>query len=253
MKILIVEDEHKTAELLKELVEVYPNYTVVDICDSIDATVSYLRTHQQNLDIVFMDIQLSDGQCFEIFDKITVNIPVVFCTAYNDFALKAFKHKGIDYILKPFNEKDVHNAILKIQAFKDSFSRHTFQDVQLNEATNKEKAYQASFLIRLREKIYPVLVADIAYVYLENEVVFLYTFKGEKHIITKTLDDIENAVSPQQFYRINRQMIINRQAIKEVETYFNQRVVVQLTLPTPEKALVPRLKVSPFFSWIEMG
>ncbi len=253
MKVLIVEDERKTAELLKELVEVYPNYTVVGICDSIEATINYLGLHQQNLDILFMDIQLSDGQCFEIFDKIMVNLPVIFCTAYNDYALKAFKNRGIEYLLKPFNEKDVNNAILKIEALKDSFIKQAFKNLTLKQDINKGKTYQTSFLIRLREKIYPVLVADIAFVCLENEVIYLYTFKGEKHPITKTLDEIENAVPPQHFYRINRQMIINRLAIKEIETYFNQRIVVQLTIPTSEKVLVPRLKVPPFLSWIETG
>jgi two-component system, LytTR family, response regulator LytT len=117
----------------------------------------------------------------------------------------------------------------------------------------QKPTYQTSFLIRFREKIYPVLVTDIAFVYLENETAYLYNFKGEKHPIFKTLDEIENTVSPDQFYRINRQMLINRQAIKEIEPYFNQRIVVHLTVPTPEKALVPRLKVTPFLSWIEKG
>jgi two-component system, LytTR family, response regulator LytT len=253
MRILIVEDEHKTAVLLKEMIELYPDYTVIDICDSIEATVNYLRMHQENLDIVFMDIQLSDGQCFEIFDKITVNLPVVFCTAYNDYALKAFKNQGVEYILKPFNKKDIHNAILKIEGFKDSFTKHIVQHSHLREAMTKVKTYQTSFLIRLREKIYPVFVTDIAFVCLENEVVYLYNFTGEKYPILKTLDEIENVLSPQQFYRVNRQMIMNRLAIKEIETYYNQRVVVQSTVATTEQVIVPRLKVSPFLNWIEMG
>ncbi len=253
MRILIVEDEHKTAVLLKEMIELYPNYTVIGICDSIEATVSYLKIQQHYIDIIFMDIQLSDGQCFEIFDKITVNLPVIFCTAYNHLALKAFKNQGIEYLLKPFDEKDIHKAILKVETLKDSFVSHTFKNLNLKEVITKEKAFKTSFLIRLREKIYPVLVADIAFVYLENEVVYLYNFKGEKYPVLKTLDDIENAVSPQQFYRINRQVIINRQAIKEIEAYYNQRVIVHLTVPTPEQALVPRLKVPPFLSWIETG
>jgi two-component system, LytTR family, response regulator LytT len=251
MRILIVEDEHKTSVLLKEMIEVYPNYTVIGICDSIEATVSYLQIHQQNLDIVFMDIQLSDGQCFEIFDKITVNLPVVFCTAYSEYALKAFKNQGVEYILKPFEKKDIHNAILKIEAFKGSFTKQAFQNLHLNEAMIKVKTYQTSFLIRLREKIYPVFVADIAFVYLENEVVYLHSFKGEKYPVAKTLDEIENVISPQQFYRINRQMIINRMSIKEIETYYNQRVIVHLTVSTHEQALVPRLKVPLFLNWLE--
>ncbi len=250
MKILIVEDEHKTALLLKEFIEWHPTYSVVSMCDSIETAVPYLRQHQQDLDVVFMDIQLSDGQCFEIFDKISVNLPIVFCTSYDEYTLKAFKHHGIDFIVKPFSAMDIRQTIAKVEALKGRFTAHTlnFRDVLTQKPT-----YQTSFLIRFREKIYPVLVGDIAFVYLENETAYLYNFKGEKHPVFKTLDDIENVISPDEFYRISRQMIINRKAIKEIETYFNQRIVVHLTVPTPEKALVPRLKVSPFLSWVEKG
>jgi two-component system, LytTR family, response regulator LytT len=249
MKILIVEDEQKTALLLKEFIEWHPNYNVVAICDSVETAVHYLRQHQQDLDVVFMDIQLADGQSFEIFDKIAVNLPVVFCTSYNEFTLKAFKNHGIDYILKPFDASDIRQTIAKVEALKGNFREHTA--TTLKEVLTEKPSYQTSFLIRFREKIYPVPVSDIAFVYLENETAYLYNFKGEKHPIFKTLDEIEVAISPDDFYRISRQMIINKKAIKEIETYFNQRLVVHLKVPTPEQALVPRLKVAPFLSWIE--
>ncbi len=251
MKILIVEDEQKTALLLKEFIEWHPTYTVTAMCDSVESAVSYLRQHQQDLDVVFMDIQLSDGQSFEIFDKIAVNLPVVFCTSYNEYTLKAFKNHGIDYILKPFDAIDIRQTIAKVEALKGNFTAHTAHSLNFKEVLTEKPTYQTSFLIRFREKIYPVLVSDVAFVYLENETAYLYNFKGEKHPVFKTLDEIENVVSPDQFYRINRQMLINRKSIKEIETYFNQRIVVHLTVPIPEKALVPRLKVAPFLSWIE--
>jgi two-component system, LytTR family, response regulator LytT len=251
MKILIVEDEQKTALLLKEFIEWHANYNVVGICDSIETAVAYLRQHQQDLDVIFMDIQLSDGQSFEIFDKISVNLPVVFCTSYNEYTLKAFKNHGIDYILKPFDATDIRQTIAKVEALKGNFTAHTANT--LKEVLAEKRTYQTSFLIRFREKIYPVAVADIAFVYLENETAYLYGFKGEKHPVFKTLDEIENVVSPDQFYRINRQMLISKKSIKEIENYFNQRLVVHLTVPIPEKALVPRLKVAPFLSWIEKG
>jgi two-component system, LytTR family, response regulator LytT len=253
MKILIVEDEQKTALLLKEFIEWHANYNVVGICDSVESAVNYLRQHQQDLDVVFMDIQLSDGQSFEIFDKISVNLPVVFCTSYDEFMLKAFKNHGIDFILKPFNEIDIRQTIAKVEELKGRFVAQNFNNLNLKEDVTPKPTYQSSFLIRFREKIYPVPVADIAFIYLENETSYLYNFKGEKHPVFKTLDEIENVVSPDQFYRINRQMLISRKSIKEIETYFNQRLVVHLTVPIPEKALVPRLKVAPFLSWIEKG
>jgi two-component system, LytTR family, response regulator LytT len=253
MKILIVEDEQKTAELLKELIELQPTYSVVGICDSVKTAVNYLKLHQHNLDVVFMDIQLSDGQSFEIFDKVAVSLPVVFCTSYDEFLLKAFKNHGIDYILKPFNKKDIEQAIAKVEELKGSFTTHAFDNLNLKDLLIKDKTYQTSFLIRFREKIYPVLVADIAFVYLDHEVTYLYNFKGEKYSIFKTLDDIENAVSPHQFFRINRQMIVNRQAIKDIEGGFTTKTIVHLIVPTPEKAVVPRPKVTMFLSWVERG
>ncbi len=120
MNILIVENEHKSALLLKELIEIDPNCNVLDICDSIEATVNYLYANQQILDVVFMDVQLSDGQCYEIFNKITVTLPVVFCTAYDGLTSKDYKNHGIGYILKPFNKIDIKQAILKVEQLKSN-------------------------------------------------------------------------------------------------------------------------------------
>jgi two-component system, LytTR family, response regulator LytT len=131
MKILIIEDEQKTALMLKEFIEWHPTYSVVAICDSIETAVAYLRQHQQDLDVVFMDIQLSDGQCFEIFDKISVTLPVVFCTSYNEFTLKAFKNHGIDFIEKPFNENDIRLTIAKVEELKGRFVNNAFNTFNL--------------------------------------------------------------------------------------------------------------------------
>jgi len=252
MKVLIVEDEQRTAIMLKEFIEWHQNYTVMSICDSIEATVSYLRQHQQDLDVIFMDIELSDGQCFEIFDKISVNLPVVFCTSYDQYTMKAFKNRGIDFIVKPFSAEDIKKTIIKIEGLKGSFvAQNNPNSNSIKDVLTEKQNYQTSFLIRYREKMYPVLVADIAFIHLENEVVYLYNFKGEKHPIFKTLDEIESVISPHQFYRISRQMIVNRQAIKDIEPYFNQRVVIHLTISIPEQALVSRMKVTSFLAWIE--
>jgi len=118
MNVLIIEDELKTAILLKELIESNPNYYVDTIIDSVEKSVSYLKKEQDNIDLLFLDIQLADGQSFKIFEQIQIDIPVVFCTAYDEYVLQAFKNNGIDYILKPFEDKDIHNALEKIAKFK---------------------------------------------------------------------------------------------------------------------------------------
>ena len=249
MNILIIEDEKNTADLLKEFIEQHPRYLVANICDSIEDSINYLQKNHDKLDLIFMDIQLADGDSFEIFEQIEVTIPVVFCTAYDSFTLKAFKNNGIDYILKPVKEHDIEQAIAKIEQLKSSFGTNPIS--QIKDLLFKDQAYQTSFLVRFRDKMYPVLVSDIAFAYSHNEVVYLFKFNGEKHIVSKTLDGIENVVSPQQFFRINRQMIVNRKAINDIETYFNRKVVAHLCIEPPEKAIVSRLKVTPFLSWVE--
>ncbi|MFZ4542933.1 MAG: LytR/AlgR family response regulator transcription factor [Saprospiraceae bacterium] len=251
MRILIIEDEHKAAVLLKELIEFHSGYQVVHICDSIESSVTFLSNHQQDLDLLFMDIQLSDGQSFEIFEKIKVQRPVIFCTSYNEFTLKAFKNHGIDYILKPFNKDDIQMAIAKIEELKGNFTAHAPDISNIKEIVVREKTYQTSFLVRFKEKIYPVPIADIAFVHLDNEIAHLYTFKGEKHPIFKTMDEIENAIPPQDYYRINRQMIVHRNSIKEIENYFGQKLLVKLNIAIPEKALVSSKKATHFLSWVE--
>ena len=129
----------------------------------------------------------------------------------------------------------------------------TVSSLTANASFEKEKKTQISFSIRLEDRMYFVLVEQVACIYLDDKTVYLIDFKGGKHIIFKTLDSLEEAIPSQQFYRINRQLILNRQAIKDVETYPNQRIVVHLTIPTPENAIVPRAKVKPFLSWIEKG
>ncbi len=248
MNILIVEDENKTAELLKEFIEENEECLVVDICQSIENTVKYLTRNQSKLDLIFMDIQLADGECFEVFDQIEVTKPVVFCTAFDEFMLKAFKSNGIDYILKPFQQKDVEAAISKMGLIKSSFNDI---DKCIQETTPTKKSYQNSFIVRSREKMIPLAVENIAFIHLEHEVVYAHEFNGNRSAIFKTINEIEDAISPENFFRINRQMIINRQAIKDIEPFFNRKVIVNLTIPVTKKPIVSRLKVTSFLEWVE--
>jgi two-component system response regulator LytT len=252
MNILIIEDEPRTARLLKEFIlAVDDTHTVLGICDSVESTVQFLQTTPQRIDLLFMDIQLADGNSFDIFQKVPVNMPVIFCTAYEDHLLEAFKSNGIDYVLKPLHEKDIEQAFRKLEQLRSSLLLAPSLPVRLQQALNNPT--QSSFLVRFREKMYPVAVRDIAAVALEKEVVYLYTFNKDKHAVFRTIDDIESALDPQNFFRINRQMILNRDAILEMEPFFNRRVIVTLKVPTAERPLVSRLKVPPFLEWVEKG
>ncbi len=252
MNILIIEDEPRTARLLKEFIlAVDDSHTVLEICDSVESTVQFLQTTTHRIDLLFMDIQLADGNSFDIFQKVSINIPVIFCTAYEDHLLEAFKSNGIDYILKPLHEKDIEQAFRKLDQIRSSLLLAPSLPARIEQALANKT--QSSFLVKFREKMYPVAVRDIAAVALENEVVYLYTFNKEKHAVFRPIDDIDAALDPQTFFRINRQMILNRDAILEMEPFFNRRVIVTLKIPTTQRPLVSRLKVTPFLEWIEKG
>jgi two-component system, LytTR family, response regulator LytT len=252
MNILIIEDEPRTARLLKEFIlAIDDSHTVLGICDSVESTVQFLQTTTHRVDLLFMDIQLADGNSFDIFQKTPVSTPVIFCTAYEDHLLEAFKSNGIDYILKPFHEKDIEQAFRKLDQIRQSLLLAPSLPARLEQALASRT--QSSFLVKFREKMYPVAVRDIAAVALENEVVYLYTFNKEKHAVFRPIDDIEAALDPQTFFRVNRQMILNRDAILEMEPFFNRRVIVTLKIPTTDRPLVSRLKVTPFLEWIEKG
>ena len=252
MNILIIEDEPRTARLLREFIlAIDDGHTVLDICDSVESTVHFLQTTTDRIDLLFMDIQLADGNSFDIFRKVQVNIPVIFCTAYEDHLLEAFKANGIDYILKPFHEKDIEQAFRKLDQIRQSLLLAPGIPVRIEQALSTRT--QSSFLVKFREKMYPVAVRDIAAVALENEIVYLYTFSKEKHAVFRPIDEIEAALDPQTFFRVNRQMILNREAILEMEPFFNRRVIVTLKVPTTDRPLVSRLKVTPFLEWVEKG
>jgi DNA-binding LytR/AlgR family response regulator len=198
-----------------------------------------------------MDIQLADGNSFDIFRQSPITAPVIFCTAYEDHLLEAFKANGIDYILKPFHEKDIEQAFRKLDQLRNSLLLTPTLPARLEQTLANRP--RTSFLVKFREKMYPVAVRDIAAVALENEVVYLYTFNKDKHAVFRPIDEVEAALDPQSFFRINRQMILNREAILEMEPFFNRRVIVTLKITTSERPLVSRLKVTPFLEWVEKG
>lgn len=248
MNVLIVEDEAHTAALLQEIIEQDGQFMVVKQMESIVDTVDYLSKHQQNLDLLFFDIELADGHSFEIFKHVDVTTPVVFCTAYDEFTLQAIKNNGIDYILKPFKETEIHDALRKYMLLRSSLSVHQLKPVRFKES---QKAYQKVFLAQYREKTIVKNVEDIALFHVEYESVYLYTFDGQKYPVFKKLEYIESVCNPNQFFRINRQMLVNLNAVNSFEPYFNRKIVLELKVKTEEKPVVSRLKVSAFKEWLE--
>jgi two-component system, LytTR family, response regulator LytT len=251
MKIVIIEDEKITAkDLAQTIVAVHPEIEIVALLHSVEEATSYLKTNK-NIDLIFSDIQLGDGLSFEIFEKIERNIPIVFCTAFNEYALDAFKTAGIDYLLKPFSEDTVSKALDKYFAIKENFS-HTNENLSaLMDAikNNSNPKRIASVIIQQGDKIIPLSIENIALFYIEDEYVFAYTFDQKSHILSQKMEGLEKNFSP-TFFRANRQFLISRKAVKDANHYFNRKVIVNLILPFKEQITVGKLKVSAFIEWL---
>jgi len=253
MNILIIEDEPFTAQLLKDIIEQDKDFMVVKTIDTIVETVSFLSKYHQNIDLIFLDINLSDGHSFEIFKYIDIAIPIVFCTAYDEFTLQAIKNNGIDYILKPFKDEEIKSALNKYKQLVGTIRAKMLPTNFINNTQNTTKEYQESFLTQQQEKSVIIYAKDVALFAIENEAIYLYTFERKKYLLFKNMDFIESACDPQHFFRINRQMLVNRVNITSIEPYFNRKVVLHLKTEGVEKAIVSRLKVSLLKDWIEKG
>ena len=249
MNVLVVEDEAHTAALLQEVIEQDSDFIVLEKLESIGETVQYLSKYQQNLDLLFFDIQLADGQSFEIFKHIDVVVPVVFCTAYDEYTLQAIKNNGIDYVLKPFMESEIHEALRKYKKILNKLNTKIISPVHFQ--PREKQPFQKIFLTHFREKTLVIRADDIALFSVENETVCLYTFEGKKYPLFKKLEYIESVCDVSQFFRINRQMLVNKKAVVSFEQYFNRKILVELKVKTKEKPVVSRLKVTSFKDWLE--
>ena len=250
MNVLIVEDEAHTATLLKEIIEQDSDFIVVDRLESIVDTVAYLHKHQKNLDLLFFDIHLADGYSFEIFKHIDVTVPIIFCTAFDSYAMNAIKNNGINYVLKPIKEKEIHEALSKYKQLISTLNSSKTQAVQFS--TSLPQSYQENFLTQFREKTLIVKVKDIALFAVKNETVYLYTYNGKWYPLFKKLDYIESVCDPKAFYRVNRQMLVNRDAVISFEPFLNRKIAVELKIKMAEQVIVSRLKVTAFKEWLEL-
>lgn len=255
MKIAIIEDEPKIAESLKLiLMEIDPSISVMKILSSVKSSVEWLRVNQSSCDLLFMDINLTDGLSFEIFNQIESNTPIVFLTAYDQYALDAFKVNGVDYILKPFDKTKIKQSLKKFKSLTQTGSnptnaeslQHLLEVVASKTITNKRKSY----LVYHQDKLIPLAVDDISWFYKSNQVTYACTISKKKYVIDDALDKIQNEVSSVNFYRANRQFIVSKNAIENIAIYFNGRLIVNI-LPKPdEKIIVSKAKATDFKKWL---
>ena len=248
MRVLIVEDETVAYENLAQMIRnCDPDIEIVANTEGVEQTVRWLQSNERP-DLIFMDIHLSDGKSFRIFDSVKVDVPIIFTTAYDQYALEAFKVNGIDYILKPINEQDVSRAIDKWKMLTNA-DRSAYVE-RVDTMAQTERVEQQTFLVRFRDKIIPLSCDDIAFFYTSDERVSAYNFKGERYPIERTLEALQGILPQNVFFRANRQFIVSREAVKDISVWFGSRLLLNLTLETPEKIIISKARVPEFKAWL---
>lgn len=241
MNAIIIEDEPlAVAELEKILRETAPDIHIAAQLDSVRESVAWLKTNQT--DLIFSDIHLGDGQSFEIFKQVEIKVPVIFITAYDEYALQAFKSQGADYILKPFDKEEIGQAIQKIRNWTG----------QTSSIIPVPDGYQERFLVQIGTKMKSVQAAEVAYFMADGKYLMLYTSDGNGYIVDQTMANIENRLNPKMFFRINRKFIINYTAIKEMIRYSGSRIKIILSPAPPEdiEAIVSTERVKGLRQWL---
>jgi len=253
MNIIIIEDEFRAAKSLENLIlGLKPNAKIIGVYDSIETSIDVL-SKEMKPDLIFMDIHLSDGLSFEIFKQVEITCPVIFCTAFDQYMLDAFKTKGVDYILKPFSKEDIAEAFRKVEELKKHFQKNELPELEslLQNMIQPKSNSKSNFLVFKNQKYTTVLTENIAYFFIHNEITHLMTFDKEQFQLSQTLGQVAELVSDKQFFRVNRQYLVNFRAIKEMEHYFQRKILVKLTIETPEQLFINKEKTHSFFTWLE--
>lgn len=248
MRIVIFEDEMHNAERLTQLLhKCDPDISVVAVISSVEEGIRWLE-QQQPVDLMLMDIQLSDGNCFEIFSKTKVRTPIIFTTAYDGFALQAFKVNSIDYLLKPIALDDLRNALKKYEQFRPA-TNYTVDISRIAEEFLRRDSTR--FIGRINNQLIYVKAKDIAWLQFARGATWATTTANQRVPLDYSLDQIEQLLDRHQFFRINRQFIIQIDAIKKITTYYNSRLILQLAPDVDTDVIISRERVSEFKSWLE--
>lgn len=250
MKILILEDEEQALNRLQKIITaVMADAEIVGRGTSITEALNWFHTNPMP-DLVFMDIQLSDGNSFQIFNSVKIACPVIFTTAYESYTMQAFKVNSVDYLLKPIDEADVKRAIEKLKLLQSSGSFSVDYTEILKAIQQPAKKYKDRFIIKLGDTIKSILVTDIAYFYTENKTNFVCTNDGRRFPVDFNLDQVEEMLNPRIFFRINRQFIIGHHAIEEMKAHTRSRINVKLSPPTRLDTIVAIDRAHDFRDWL---
>jgi two-component system, LytTR family, response regulator LytT len=250
LKIVIIEDEKFTAiDLAETLKKIDSNIEIITTLSSVEQALGFFKTESE-FDLIFSDIQLPDGLSFDVFKSVKIKVPVIFCTAYDKYALEAFDANGIDYLLKPFNKASVSKALDKYMTLTSNFKMPDSNLDKLIQKLGQQITQKSnSIIVYQGDKILPIEVNQIALFYLEDDYVFALTFESKKYILTQTLEELENLCGT-DFFRANRQYLVNRKAVKDASKYLNRKILINLTINYKDQILVGKLKNTLFVQWL---
>ena len=256
MKIFIVEDEDLAVKkLIKTLHSINPDLEITGTADSIASTVQWLEEHPPP-DLILMDIELSDGQSFEIFNRIEVKSPVIFTTSYDEYALKAFKVNSIDYLLKPIQKEELELALSKFKKLRGDHPDPSESVINIKQLMNElrqnsqPKEYRKRFLVKHAQKLISIDIEQIRYFYSEDRLNFFKTMDDKKYLVDYSMDEIEEMLDPDKFFRINRAFIVAIKSIDQINDYFGNRLKLVLNPAIDKETIVSREKVSDFKEWM---
>jgi len=253
-KILVIEDEKPAAEWIRQLILKFdPKSTILATLDSVQSSKEWFQQNPPP-DLAFMDIQLADGLSFAIFDRVQVPCPVIFTTAYEEYAIKAFKVNSIDYLLKPIAYSDLEAAFLKFrkQSSRDQQVPVVTADLLLKVQEMLKKQYKTRFVIKVGEHLKSIAVEEISFFYSLDKATFLCTSDFKTYLVDYSLDRIEEMIDERMFFRINRQYILNNNSIADIVVYSNSRLKIKLKKPGEEAIIVSRDKVPAFKEWLDL-
>ncbi len=251
MNIVVIEDEKLTSDDLVEIIqELEPEAVVTGVLTSVKEAIAYFQSGA-GADLIFSDIQLGDGLSFEIFKAVEINVPIIFCTAYDEYTLNAFKTNGIAYVLKPFTVAAVRQALEKFKTLQRAFAPSVvpYPDIirLLGDRAPQQKV--SSILVYYKDKIIPVRLEDVALFYIRNEITHLITFDKTTYLVNKTLDEVEKLGSG-AFFRASRQYLVNRKAVADASSYLSRKFSVSLTIPFDDTITVSKEKMQSFLNWL---
>jgi two-component system, LytTR family, response regulator LytT len=252
MKILIVEDEELTVKKLqKTLAAIDASVEITGTTDSIKSTVEWLQDNPVP-DLALMDIELADGQSFEIFNLTEVKCPVIFTTSYDEYALKAFKVNSVDYLLKPIQKEELEAALDKYKKLKQERKSDMNLDVLVKQLQQKlqPKEYRKRFLVKHAQKLVSIEVEEIGYFYSDGRLNFFKTADNKKFVVDYTMDELEDMLDPEKYFRISRSFYVSIASISKIDDYFGNRLILSLKPDVEKEALVSREKVTDFKKWM---